>query len=127
MDGIRSFLQLMSETFRVIGQALLLRNEVFEAALSPQLRAPIITLAILAGASLLIGESVVLFVNRVPPWRCAISLLINIAMTIVGWALWAALIWLVARAFGLEPAFDSTVRLVMLSHAPFVFGIFILA
>jgi hypothetical protein len=48
-------------------------------------------------------------------------------VTVMGWALWAVLIRLVARtAFQLTAALDVTIRLVALASAPFVFGCLIL-
>jgi hypothetical protein len=43
----------------------------------PESRTLIITMAILAGMSLLLGQSAVLFLNRVKPGRFIISLIVN--------------------------------------------------
>ncbi|NTU86055.1 MAG: hypothetical protein HGA45_43130, partial [Chloroflexales bacterium] len=73
-----------------IGEALRLNPRVFELVESGPNAGWVITLiAILGGASLLIGQSVILFVNRVRPARFAISLLVNGLVFTISLVVWA--------------------------------------
>jgi hypothetical protein len=84
--------------------------------------------AILGGASLLAGESVVLFLNQVRRLRFFLSLLLNgvfFAFTLLVWSLsiWSVGVW----GLGLDPPPRVVFALVGLGAAPFVFGFLILA
>lgn len=86
-----------------------------------------IAVAVLAGVSVLIGGSVVLFLNRVRGWRFAVTLLLNgIAMV----ALYAFQALLVAGVgllvTGDSPGLLVVTRAVMLATAPMVFGFLVL-
>ncbi|MBI3957273.1 MAG: hypothetical protein HY328_00590, partial [Chloroflexi bacterium] len=49
----------------------------------------------LAGLSEGVGQSIVLFINRITPRRFVLSLLLSAATHAVGYLFWAATIWLV--------------------------------
>jgi hypothetical protein len=74
----------------------------------------------------MLGQSAVLFVNRLSPSRFALSVVVNAAIFVVGLVIWAAAIWLSARVV-LESAASlaSVARSVGLGCAPFLFGILI--
>jgi hypothetical protein len=77
--------------------------------------------AVLAGASLLAGESVILFVVRVPRSRFLLSLLFNGAAFAVELTVGALVVWAVGNTlFQLDAAFGLVLRAVMLSSAPLV-------
>ena len=81
----------------------------------------------LAGASTLLGESAVLFVNRVRRGRFIISLITNGIVFLISYFVWAVTINVIGSLlFSVHPPFSQTVRMVGLSTAPFVFGFFIL-
>jgi hypothetical protein len=87
----------------------------------------ILTIAILGGAGLLLGQSVILFVNRVKPARFFLSLLLNGIVFTISLITWALFIWLIGSLFFPEqPRFGLVMRLVGLSAAPYVFGLLIL-
>ncbi len=87
----------------------------------------VLTIAILGGASLLLGQSVILFVNRVRPVRFALTLLLNGIVFAVGLALWAGAIWLVGRwLLPEDPKFTIVLRLVALGAAPYTWGFLVL-
>jgi len=85
-----------------------------------------ITLAIvaLAGVSEAVGESVVLFANRVRRLRFLLSLLISAVLFVFGYLFQAASIYVVARyAFGSTVALTTVTTVVGLSYAPRLFGL----
>ena len=83
-----------------------------------------ITVAALAGVSTLLGDSMVLFFNRVRGLRFAFSLLLNGVAMVLLYGLQA----LVVHGMGLlllghSPGLGTVVRGVMLATAPLVFGV----
>lgn len=81
----------------------------------------------LAGLSEGVGQSLVLFINRITPRRFVLSLLLSAATHAVGYLFWAATIWLVGvRLFGRQEEFVVVARAVGLAYAPQLFGFFIL-
>ncbi|TVP44807.1 MAG: hypothetical protein EA350_10770 [Gemmatimonadales bacterium] len=84
--------------------------------------------AILGGASLLAGESVVLFLNQVPRGRFLLSLLLNGVIFALTLGFWALVIWWIGvEGFGADVTLESTIHLVGLGAAPFLFGFLVLA
>jgi hypothetical protein len=83
-------------------------------------------MAVAGSVSLMLGQSAVLFVNRLTPRRLALTVLVNAAVFIVGLVIWAAAIWLSAHV-----VLESTTPLAMVARcvglgcAPFLFGILI--
>lgn len=87
----------------------------------------ILTICILGGASLLLGQSVILFVNRVRPARFALSLLMNGVIFSLSLAVWALAIWLTGKLlFPNHIPFLTVLRLVGLGAAPYIFGFLVL-
>lgn len=123
------FLEFLGNVVATIGIVLGLdsaRADWFESLPNKNLIA--ITIAMLAGASTLIGNSVVLFINRVRGWRFAVTLVLNgVAMVLlyVVQAFMVALVapWVIGSA---GPSIGLVVRSVMLSSAPLVFGFLVL-
>ncbi len=86
-----------------------------------------ITVAILAGISTLIGNSVVLFLNRVRGWRFVITMLLNAVGFVLLYALQAFVIAIVGPlVVGHSPGLAAVTRGVMLATAPMIFGFFVL-
>lgn len=83
--------------------------------------------AILAGASTLLGQSVVLFVNRVRGARFAFSLFVNGILLVISYTVYALVIWLVGwLVLDGTPTVGDMIRGVMLGTAPLVFGFLVL-
>ncbi len=81
----------------------------------------------LAGLSEAVGQSVVLFINRITPRRFLLSLLLSALIHTVGYLFWAATIWLVGNwLFGRNEEFVVVARAVGLAYAPALFSFFIL-
>lgn len=114
--------------WRVTTQAMWLNPETF-ANVERLPLSGLITLgiAILGGVSQLLGQSVILFVNRVRPGRFAVSLLLNGLTYLIGLMVWGLTIWTVGGlVFGLREPLATVMRMVSLGAAPFVFGFLVL-
>lgn len=87
-----------------------------------------VTVAVLAGASTLAGNSAVLFLNRVRGLRFAFSLALNGLAMVLLYALQAAVVWLLGPLVtGHTQEWSLVLRGVMLSTAPLAFGVLSLA
>ncbi|NTU81598.1 MAG: hypothetical protein HGA45_19825 [Chloroflexales bacterium] len=113
-----------------IGEALKLNPRVFEVVESSSNGGwVILVIAILGGASLLVGQSVILFVNRVRPGRFAVSLLTNGIVFTIGLLVWALFIWLSGLLLYDSPnvvPLRTVMRIVALGAAPYLFGFLVL-
>jgi len=125
---IQGFFTYMEHLFLAIRYALTLDPRLFEAVLNdPSANSIVIGIVFLAGASTLLGQSVVLFVNRVRRGRFFLSLALNGLMYVISYLVWGAVIALVGSIlFNDPPPFPAVIRMVGLSTAPLIFGIFIL-
>jgi len=89
--------------------------------------AVVLTVAFIAGVSLLLGQSVVLFLNRITRTRFIASLALNGALYVINLLIWSTVIWLIGRlAFDVQQPIGIAMMAVLLGSAPFVFGFFIL-
>lgn len=81
------------------------------------------TVLLVGGLSESVGESVVLFVNRVSPRRFAISLLISAIIFVATYFFFALSVFLVARyALNSAASFPYVAAIVALGQAPRLFG-----
>ena len=117
----------IARLWTIAGEALRLNPDVLmHAASSPQGNLLILTMTVVAGASLLAGQSVILFVNQVKPGRFAFSMLFYGIVFAVSLGLWAAMVWLCAGIlFETNQPLGTTLRIVGLSSAPLLFGFLI--
>lgn len=77
--------------------------------------------------SLSIGQSVVLFANRVGRRRFVLSLLLSATLLVVGVYIWATAVWLLATfLFGGQQSFRNVFIVVALSYAPLLYGFLVL-
>jgi hypothetical protein len=117
----------MGDFFALVGSALSLnRNALAVAATSPGALASALTIAFLGGASLMLGQSVVLFANRVSRRRFVACLAIAGLVYVAGLAVWGVTIWLSARIFGLDIPTGAIAFAVCVGQAPLLFGFFCL-
>ncbi len=108
----------------VAGGVLKLDPQVFLTVLATQ-GGGWLALAILfvAGISDMLGQSVVLFANRVSPRRFWMSLVMAALVLAFSVVVWAISIWLVVRyIFSLNAVLANTFILVALSQAPLLLG-----
>jgi hypothetical protein len=86
-----------------------------------------VTVALLAGISTLVGESVVLFLNRVRGWRFFVTMAINALGFVLLYGLQALVIAIVGPLMlGHTPGLVEVTKGVMLSTAPLIFGFLVL-
>lgn len=83
-----------------------------------------LTIALLAGTSTLLGNSVVLFLNHIRGWRFAASLIINavamVCLLLTQAGIVALVGWLIV---GERVSFLTAATAVMLATAPLIFGV----
>lgn len=126
MSGL---LEFFGDVVMTIGMVLGLdssRADWFEAL--PHKTAVAVVIAMLAGSSTLIGNSVVLFINRVRGWRFAITVVLNGVAMVILYVVQAVMVALVAPLVvgNAGPGLGTVVRSVMLSSAPLIFGFLVL-
>ncbi len=112
----------------LIREILKLNPAAFKAALatadSGQLGLAILALAEL---SMVIGQSVILFANRITRGRFIFSLLMSALGLVIGVIFWAFTIWILSSwLFDQQRPFTSVLLVVSLSHVPLLFGFLIL-
>ncbi|MFZ4851187.1 MAG: hypothetical protein ACOYL7_18850 [Caldilinea sp.] len=84
-----------------------------------------LSIVLLAGVSESLGQSVVLFLNRVRPRRFVLALSIAIASHIVGYLLWVSTIWLVGGLLlPQRQPWHQVAAVVGLAYAPQLFAFF---
>jgi hypothetical protein len=114
---------------QVIGMALQFEPDLPKATLAhshPGLLA--LAIAVLAGMSQLVGDSVVLFVNRVRPARFVAALGLNGLLFALSLAAEGVVIWLTARyVFGAGGDLWMGILIAFLGSAPLIFGFFTMA
>lgn len=113
---------------RTIAHTLQFDQTVFQPVTGVWLGLAVATgVAFLSGMSLLIGQSVVLFANRVRPPRFLASLLLNGLLYVGNLLVWAWAIRLAARfLLDLHIGIEESVVLMFLSAAPMIWGFLIL-
>lgn len=80
---------------------------------------------VLAALSESLGQSVVLFLNRVQPRRFTVTLAISTLSNIVGYFLWTLTVWLIVRyAFNLKIPIWMVANVVGLAYAPQLLAFF---
>lgn len=115
--------------FKGIWYALTLNRELYSYVGShPQSGWVVAGIVILAGASLLMGQSAVLFINRVRGGRFVMSLVVNGILYLISYIVWGGTIALAGKLlFQVDITFWTLVRVMALSTAPLVLGFLILA
>jgi hypothetical protein len=118
----------MEPTLReLIGGALRLDRTAFDAIerSSQGLRDAFILL-VLAGASMTLGQSVVLFLNRVSVGRFALALALGGFELVLEAFLWITSVWVVVGLLGVSrPHLVETLDVMGLAYAPFLFGVLV--
>jgi len=109
-----------------IRMALRLDPEIFALAMSTRQSIGVaLAVVFLAAISEAIGQSLVLFINRVRPWRFVLAQAIAILSHFIGYLLWATVLWLaVWFIFGVREPFVATLAVVGLAYAPQLFAFF---
>lgn len=111
-----------------VGHALTLDREAFSLLDhgSGGLRLAL-TVVFVAGVSSAVGQSLVLFANRVARRRFAASLLLSGAVFTIVYLFWSTSIWLIAGyGFGHPRPYVNALRTVGLAYSPQLFGFLVL-
>jgi hypothetical protein len=119
---------ILSSLWQLAGGALRLEPDAFRAAvLQPGGVQSALAILFLSGVSVTLGQSVVLFANRIGRRRFILSLVVFAAMFVLGVAIWAASIWLISDlVFDAQQPFSHVITAVALGYAPYLFGFLIL-
>lgn len=109
----------------VVNQVLALSTEGLASILQrPGIGRTALLIVALAGISEAVGESVVLFANRIRRVRFGLSLLISALLFVFTYLFQAASIYIVARfAFGADASLGTVAVIVGLAYAPRMFGL----
>ncbi len=128
MEIVQGFFTYISYLLQTINYSLRLDPQLYEfVSETPESRWLVFGVVFLAGASTLLGQSVVLFVNRVRRGRFVMSLVFNGIVFIVSYFVWGLTIAVIGQLlFPDELSVWGVVRMVGLSTAPLIFGVFIL-
>ncbi|WP_088888881.1 YIP1 family protein [Leptolyngbya ohadii] len=107
----------MNSAFHPLGEfirgAIVLNPETFRAIESlPNADQIAFSVLLLAGLSQAIGQSIILFINRVKPLRFLLTLLIAAILFVFSYGFWVMSVWLVDRI-----VFGHTVSYSTISHA----------
>ena len=116
------------DSLELISRALRLEQIPFIHLLtSPNSLLTSLTVVFLAGLSRGLGQSLVLFVNRIKPRRFMFSLLVSGILYVFGFLFSVLSIWFLAKfLFDKPQPFGLIASVVGLSYAPYLFGFFIL-
>src|SRR3982751_3893682 len=118
----------MDPTFaELIGGALRLQRSAFDAIeQSSQGLWDAFVIVTLAGASVTLGQSVVLFLNRVSGRRFALALVLGGLELVLEALFWTTSVWLVVGLLGVSrPHLVETIDVIGLAYAPFLFGVLV--
>jgi hypothetical protein len=126
---IQAVLEYFALVFEAIGYALWLDPRAYyEVILHPEGAVIVRGIVFLAGMSMLLGQSLILFVNRVRRGRFVLSLVINGIVFLITYAVWGIFIALIAWLMFDVDVVELVIVLFLvgLSTAPLVFGFLIL-
>ena len=112
----------------IIGGVLRLDAVTFQNLLaSPKNMELALATLVIAGVSLMLGQSVALFANRVDRVRFVLSLAASALMLIIGVFFWALSIWAVMQfVMGFGGSIRDTFIIVAAGHAPLIYGFLVL-
>jgi hypothetical protein len=111
----------------LVSGALRLDRSAFDAIeqSSEGLRDAAIVL-VLAGVSMTLGHSVVLFLNRITLKRWALALVLGGFELVLEALIWITSVWLVVGLLGVSrPHLVETLDVIGLAYAPFLFGVLV--
>lgn len=108
----------------LIGGAFALNREVFRLiSILPNGLWAALLVVLLAGLSLSVGQSIVLFINRVKPTRFFFSLLLNAVLFTCGYIFLVFSTWLITLpSWSVQVPFLTLVKVLGLAYAPLLFS-----
>lgn len=113
--------------WELVSGALTLNPEAFELIQTlPLSTRAALYIVLLAGFSQAIGQGLVLFINRVKPFRFVLSLLIASILFAFGYIFWTLSTWLASNLlFGWDTSFFTVARTLGLAYAPLMLSFFV--
>jgi hypothetical protein len=116
----------MPSLWQTIHQAMSLDQNIFaEIQRVPGGLGIALMIVSLAGLSESLGQSVILFINRLPPRRFILALMITAASHMVGYLFWTVTVWLVGvYVFGQTVSLTAVACVVGLAYAPQLLAFF---
>lgn len=114
----------LEQFWYLVGGAITLQDDVFQAIQTQPLGTETaLLILLLAGFSLAVGQSIVLFLNRVQPIRFIFSLLLSSILYVFSNGFWVISTWLVSLVvFAQNPDLITVFRTLALAYAPFTLG-----
>lgn len=118
----------MSDLASLWWGAITLQGSAFHDVVGTDARhADAFVVLVVAGISLLVGQSVVLFLNMVRPLRFVLSMVLLLAVVVVEVFAWSLSLWGAASLLeGSAVDLRDAVAMVALAYAPFVLGFLLL-
>lgn len=118
----------MPPFFETVQQALELDSDIFrQITIAPSGLLTALVVVALAGLSEALGQSLILFVNRISPQRFGYAILLSTGTHVVGYLFWTATIWLLGiYLFHRDATYATLGRAVGLAYAPQLLSFFIL-
>ncbi|MBV9390056.1 MAG: hypothetical protein JOZ78_26835 [Chroococcidiopsidaceae cyanobacterium CP_BM_ER_R8_30] len=116
--------QLLYQLGDLIGGSFSLNQEAFRKIVSlPEGQTIALLVVLIAGLSLAVGQSVILFINRVKPARLIFSLLLNAVLFVFGFLFLVFSTWLTGWFPGfVQIPWHDLVKALGLSYAPLLFS-----
>lgn len=113
--------------WELVSGALTLNPEAFKLIQTlPLSTRAALYIVLLAGFSQAIGQGLVLFINRVKPFRFVLSLLIASILFAFGYIFWTLITWLASNLlFGWDTSFFTVARTLGLAYAPLMLSFFV--
>jgi hypothetical protein len=123
-DWLTAPFGFLSNLLHAIGLALRMSPDLPGTLLAyPHLGWLALAVAFLAGVSLMVADSVILFANHVRPRRFVAGLILNGILYALGLIVYAAAVWLVATLlFRARQPLELVVAIFWIGSAPLVFG-----
>jgi hypothetical protein len=124
LERLAALFGFLSNLWHVIGLALRVSPDLPQTLLAyPHPGWLALAVAFLAGLSLMVADSVILFANRVRPPRFVAGLILNGILYALGLIVYAAALWLVAMLlFRARQPLELAVLIFWLGSAPLIFG-----
>jgi hypothetical protein len=120
MNAIDKFWELLSGAIALNPEAFSLIQNL------PLGERAAIYIVLLAGFSQAIGQGIVLFLNRVKPFRFILSLLIATILFAFGYIFWVTTTWLVSKLlFSEYTSYFAVARTLGLAYAPLTLSLFV--
>lgn len=117
----------IEQVWQLVWKAIWLNPEAFQLINQlPRGAEVALAITLVAGLSQAIGQGIILFVNRVKPFRFIVSLLISAILFGFGWIFWILSTWIACNLlFRLNPSLVTLGQSLGLSYAPQIFSFFI--